>query len=402
MGLLDRLGLESSWKRFLEYKALHHLPKKAERELVSFIENRDYLPVVERIRSGERFPLPKKAVISKQGSKKKRTVYTYPKSENLVLKLLTHLLLREYDGLFSSGLYSFRPGRSAKAAVERLTARKGVGSLYSYKVDISNYFNSIDVSLLLPQLRTVMPEDPELYAFLSSLLVESCVLERGQEVAEQKGIMAGTPLSSFYANLFLSELDRCFAEKQVLYCRYSDDIIVFAETRAELEAHIETIKAFLKARRLEINSGKEVYSAPGEKWTFLGFSYVNGVVDIAPASVKKLKQKMRRKTRALARWQKRNGLDGTKAAKGFIRAFNRKLFEYSDEHDLTWARWFFPVITTAESLRELDRYAEDCIRCLISTKRTKARFSVRYEDLKALGFRSLVHEYYAALPACEA
>ena len=37
---------------------------------------------------------------------------------------------------------------------------------------------------------------------------------------------------------------------------------------------------------------------------------------------------------------------------------------------------------------------QDCLRYLLSGKRTKARFNVRYEDLKALGYRSLVNAYY--------
>jgi hypothetical protein len=31
---------------------------------------------------------------------------------------------------------------------------------------------------------------------------------------------------------------------------------------------------------------------------------------------------------------------------------------------------------------------------MLSGRRTKARFNVRYEDLKALGYRSLVNEYH--------
>ena len=54
----------------------------------------------------------------------------------------------------------------------------------------------------------------------------------------------------------------------------------------------------------------------------------------------------------------------------------------------------FPVITTTKSLHEIDLYAQDLLRFLISGTHTKSRFNVRYEDLKALGYRSLVNEYY--------
>ena len=115
----------------------------------------------------------------------------------------------------------------------------------------------------------------------------------------------------------------------------------------------------------------------------------------------KLKQKLRRKARALARWRDRKGVSGEKAAKAFIKALNRKLYEHTDENDLTWARWFFPVISTSGSLRELDRYAEDCVRFIATGKRTKGRFDFRYEQMKRLGFRSLVHEYYRELTEAE-
>ena len=104
---------------------------------------------------------------------------------------------------------------------------------------------------------------------------------------------------------------------------------------------------------------------------------------------------MRRKARALMRWQDREQRTPEQAAKAFIRIFNRKLLEETDDSDLSWSRWFFSVINTTESLRVIDHYAQDCLRVLLSGTRTKARYNARYEDLKAIGYRSLVHAYYA-------
>ena len=394
MSLLDLLSYRDCWERFYAYKTSLACPKSFTAELRDFIDREAYLPVCERIARGERFPLPKKSVISKMSSGKKRTVYTYPHDENVVLKLLTYLLLRKYDGIFSDNLYSFRPGRSAKDAVRRLMHLPGVGRMYSYKADISNYFNSVPVSRLTPVLEAVMGDDPRLLAFLRSLLAEPCVLSGGETVQEEKGIMAGTPLSSFYANLYLRELDRYFAGRGIPYARYSDDIILFAPAREEAEAHAAFIRRCLAEHQLALNPDKEHFGTPEEGWTFLGFCCRGSTVDIAPATVRKLKGKMRRKTRALRRWRVRNGLSGEKAAAAFIRIFNRKLLESPTDNELTWSCWFFSVINTAESLRIIDCYAQDCVRYLVSDTRTKARFNVRYEDMKKLGYRNLVHAYY--------
>jgi hypothetical protein len=43
----------------------------------------------------------------------------------------------------------------------------------------------------------------------------------------------------------------------------------------------------------------------------------------------------------------------------------------------------------------IDLYAQDLLRYLISDTHTKSRYNVRYEDLKELGYKSLVNEYYA-------
>ena len=395
MSLLDQLSRRECWEKFYEYKTSLAFPKAFAAELRDFIDGEGYLPVCLSIEAGEPFPLPRKSVISKMTSGKKRVVYTYPKAENTVLKLLPWLLLRRCDGLFEDNLYSFRPGRTAKDAVRALRAVPGLGEMWAYKADVSNYFNSIPVEKLLPMLAEALGEDGRLYGFLSALLGEERALSGRETVREQKGIMAGTPLSAFYANLYLRELDRHFARRGVPYARYSDDIILFAPDRAGAEALAGEVRAILTEHGLGLNPAKEELFDPAEGWTFLGFRCRGDTVDIAPASLEKIKGKMCRKSRALMRWRQRGGYGGEKAAAAFIRVFNRKLLESPPDNDLSWSRWFFPLLTTADSLRDIDRYAQDCLRWLVSGKRTKGRYDVRYEDLKRLGYRSLVHEYYA-------
>ena len=133
---------------------------------------------------------------------------------------------------------------------------------------------------------------------------------------------------------------------------------------------------------------------PGERWTFLGFSYKDGAIDISEISAKKLKGKMKRKSRALLRWKDRKKLSGVKAAKAFVNIFNRRLFDNSVETELTWSLWYFPIINTTKTLKEIDLYSQECIRYIATEKRGKKRFDFRYADIKNLGYKSLVHEYY--------
>lgn len=396
MDILSCLSEPAQWQAYFEYKRDGgHLLNWEEKALSDFISNERYRPVVENIRDGGTFPPPKKSAISKMSSKKKRIVYTYPKAENYVLKLMTYLLLRKYDHLFAPNLYSFRAKRSAKDAIRSLSHGKNIDQMWSYKADISDYFNSIPVEQMLPKLEGALCDEPELYHFLAGLLTNPLVCDQGELVVERKGIMAGTPVSTFLANLYLAELDEFFARSGRLYARYSDDIILFAPTQEELERDISLIHDHLAQAGLTMNPAKESRTAPGEQWVFLGFAYQRGVIDIAPASIEKLKGKMRRKTRALMRWKTRKGKEGVHAARAFIKVFNRKLFETCADHDLTWARWYFPTISTTDSLHVIDQYAQSCIRYLATGKHTKAAYNFRYEQMKDLGYVSLVNRYYA-------
>ncbi len=394
MGILNRLCDQNEWLSYLNYKIEQgNISQKDAEDLYDFISRREYTDTVSNIINGGNFSYPKKTLISKSNVNKKRAVYTFSREENYVLKLLAYLL-REYDNVFAPNLYSFRKERGVKRATKDILKIKELSNHYVYKVDISNYFNSVVISILELKLREILADDPDLYEFFIRLLKTPYVYFNGEIIEEDKGIMAGVPISTFLANIYLSNLDFHFHDNHIPYMRYSDDIITFSKSEHELNSSITIIKETLKAHKLEVNKEKEYIYKPNEEWTFLGFSYHNGTIDISSTSFEKIKAKMRRKTRALKRWADSKGVPKEKAAKVFIKRFNAKLYDNPIHNELTWARWFFPVINTDKTLKSLDSYMLECIRYLATGKRTKAKYNFKYEKIKELGFRSLVNEYY--------
>ena len=251
-----------------------------------------------------------------------------------------------------------------------------------------------NAAILPLDLKDLLADDPPLYAFFERMLTDDRALVDGTIVHEPHGVMAGTPTSPFLADVYLMEVDRHFDEAGVVYARYSDDIILFAPDRESLEAQKAVLLAYLKEYRLEVNPEKEKIYAPEEPFEFLGFRCQGETIDIAAAVRCKMKGKIRRAARALARWRDAKGIGAEQAMKALNRQFNAKLFEGDDPDSLSWSRWFFPVINRTEGLQEIDHYLQQSIRYLASGRHTKANYRVRYADLKALGYRSLVHEFY--------
>ena len=395
MTTTDMIFNHQCWTAFLEHKISGgHLSPTEEERLRQFVDSREYLPLAKAFSEGTPFPLPELKTLNKRNSLKKRTVFMFPEKENIFLKFLTYTLL-QYDSVFSDNLCSFRKNISVKTAMKKLAVQKDVPAKYSYRTDIHDYFASVDITLLLPKLKDLLKEDVPLYSFIVSLLTNPYAIQNGEKTVVKKGIMAGMPLSSFLANLYLAEMDAYFSTQQLCYVRYSDDIILLTDTEKELHARKAEVLQWLQDYHLTVNTRKEQISFPGETWEFLGFSYCNKTIDISHVAMEKLMSKMKRKARALLRWKEKNNTSDEMAVRAFIRTFHRKLFDNPINSEITWARWYFPIINTDRSLHRLDLYMQDCIRYIASGNYSKSRYAFRYDDMKRLGYVSLVNQFYA-------
>ena len=392
--ILTQLTRQEAWEEFLAYRLMKgrfnwHAFDEADR----FVEQEAYLHLAQRIAQGEGLGIPTKKIVNKMGSGKKRVVYSFAPDEMVILKLIAFRLYK-YDACFTPNCYAFRRGVKASDAI--FSIRKAIGDrkMWAYKLDIHDYFNSISIDILLPMLEEMLADDQPLYRFFEKMLTDNRVVSGGETIAERHGVMAGVPTAPFLADVYLKEVDRYFHDAHVIYARYSDDIILFAPDRETLMAYKAQMAEFLTKYRLEVNPDKEKIYSPDDAYEFLGFRCHAHDIDISEATKKKMKGKIKRATKSLMRWRIRNHMEPEKAMKGLINHFNRVFFESDDTETLTWARWFFPVINQTDGLKEIDHYLQQNIRYLGTGKHNKSNYKTDYAQLKQMGYKSLVNEYY--------
>lgn len=386
---------EKNWLDFLFYKIeKQHLTKSEEQSIKKFIKEKEYLSLCDAWKQHS-FPihLPEKRVINKEGSTKKRIVYSFPEKENIFLKFISFQLFN-YDSYISKNCYSFRRSLGVPNAVRKISRIPHVTRLYSLKTDICNYFNSIDVPTLLGQLSFLKEQDGMLFELFEKILSEDRVTEHGRIISEQHGAMAGVPVSPFFANIYLREIDRYFLQKEIPYFRYSDDILILSTTEKELKECGHILFQMIQDLNLSVNYDKVAVSHPGEPFDFLGFCFDNGKIDISGHTLCRMKSRIKRKADSLRRWQRKKGLDNEKAAIGFINAMNYKLYGCPDDKEFSWNKWFFPNLTTDQSLKAIDRYMQEYIRYCITGRHYKGNYRITYDMMKEWGYRSLVNEYY--------
>lgn len=388
--LLDTLKDHETWEAFYAYKQeRNQLTKEEQKELASFIAEKKYLAFAEPMH----FSLPHKKLIAKRESEKKRTVYCYSREETWLLKVLAWQLYA-YDACFSDHCYSFRRHRNAASAFHDIRTISDLDQKYVLKLDIHDYFNSIDTALLIRQLEDILQDDSRLFLFLKELLEQDACIFEDQIIEEKRGAMAGVPVSGFFANLYLCGLDRIMEERGIPCFRYSDDIILFFRDEEEMAETYAFIRQYLKERHLVLNEEKQTVSLPHQAWEFLGFRYDHGMIDLSCATIEKMKHKIRRKAKKLYRRRKEKKTDYDAAARAMIRSFDSMFYDFSGHHEFTWIRFYFPMITVTDGLHAIDEYMQQYLRYLYSGRHTKANYRITYEHLKKLGYTPLVAEYY--------
>lgn len=394
MDIFDELLVQDNWMTFYQYKAeSSNMRQKELKDLLMFIQKEQYLDIVMDMAQKKWSNIPNMLEINKNGTNKKRVVFTFDEGSNYVLKAMS-FLLRKYDGLFSNNLYSFRSHTGVKYAINRVIREVDINSAYSYKADIHNYFNSVDYNEMIKVLRRRMPNEERLIQFLGIMWGNPYANKDGNIIEVTKGIMAGTPIAGFMANLYLAELDEFFSKKGVIYARYSDDIIVITDSLIETRIYEKTIEEHIISKGLTLNEKKIFRTVPGENIEFLGFDFGGKDVNISSVAERKIKNKLRRKMRALYRWKIKKNADDERTVRAFIRFFNKKFYDNPVHNEITWCRWYFPVITKANKLSEIDKYAIQCIRYLYTGSMNKKKFALKYEDIQKMGYKSLVNNYW--------
>lgn len=271
-----------------------------------------------------------------------------------------------YDPTFSESSYGFRPGRSAKDALK--SAREHVAAGYGWVVDLDleKFFDRVNHDVLMGRLARKIG-DKELLLLIRRYL-QAGVMEGGVVMAREKGTPQGGPLSPLLSNILLDELDKELERRGHRFCRYADDCNIYVKTERAGQRVMESVTEFLEKKlRLKVNREKSAVAKPRTR-KFLGLRIVGrGVksfISIAPKSLRRFKDEVRRITR------RNRGV-----SLGRVLTDLRRYTE-------GWAAYFC-VARTPSVYKELDGWIRRRLRCYIYKQWKKPR--KRAKELIKLG-----------------
>lgn len=222
-------------------------------------------------------------IINRNG--KIRTIAKLTSVDRLILRAIYHVMYDAFSPLFSKYSYAYQENKSISDAVRQTVSYIEEGYCYVVDVDIDSYFDNIShykLQKILKENGLDNETNNLIYQFLN------CKIIRDFEIIQkEKGLVQGSPLSPLLSNLYLHEADMFFEKKDFRFCRYADDVRLFAKTVEDGLEIYSQVKEFLETElMLTLNTQKSGVFYAFEK-KYLGYqfsSFPNGKVEIKKES----------------------------------------------------------------------------------------------------------------------
>jgi len=210
-----------------------------------------------------------------------RTISKLTAPDRLVLRLIYQILYARVSPKFSPFSFGYMENRSTVGAVRRAADHADEGFTSVIEVDIDNFFDNVPHHRLVELLKKHELDDITL-GLIKKFLV--CGVVKDFEIqTPTKGLIQGSPLSPLLSNIYLNELDALLTEKEYRFCRFADDVRIFAKTFEEGLVIFGEVKAFIENELdLTLQSQKCGIFNIFDR-SFLGYSFnkfPNGKVEI--------------------------------------------------------------------------------------------------------------------------
>jgi RNA-directed DNA polymerase len=219
-------NLNAAWKRVRNDRAewLPGVPRRAMEGDLAYHLTR----LREDLLAGRYRPAPMRHFTVAKGDGGQRVLSAQCLRDKLAQRAVLGVLTPHGEALFHNDSFGYRPRRGVEPAVERARERVRCGLPWLVDADIRAFFDRVPHKPLHRILRRRVRDRAMRRLIRRWLEAEA---HRVAVLGPRRGIHQGAVLSPFLCNLYLHELDRTLARRNIPFVRYADDFLLFAPDR---------------------------------------------------------------------------------------------------------------------------------------------------------------------------
>lgn len=208
---------------------------------------------------------------------KQRRIHKATVQDRILHHAVFSVLNPLFEPTFIAHSFSCRKGKGTHKAVNALdrmlrsVSRNTTRPCFVLKCDIHQFFASVDHDILLNILGKRLKDEKAI--ILLRTIIESFTA-KDPAMLGQTGISIGNLTSQLFANIYLNEFDQFIKHMLKIehHVRYTDDFVIVASSREELEGLLPSIRSFLKEHlHLDLHPRKVTIRKYGQGIDFLGY-----------------------------------------------------------------------------------------------------------------------------------
>ena len=229
-----------------------------------------------------------KMTIKDGASKKEREIFKpcfYPdQCIHWVLMLQLEKILFKKMYYWNCASIKGRGLSHGKKYVEKILRKDKKNTKYCLKLDIKKFYPSISKDILKEKFSRIIKDKDTLW--LINTIIDS----------SESGVPIGNYTSQWFANLYLSDLDRYIKEKLKVkyYVRYMDDMVLFGNNKKKLHKVKIAIDEFLEKEGLVIKENWQLFKTDSRPIDFLGYRFYRAHTTLRPTNFLRIKRRVKK------------------------------------------------------------------------------------------------------------
>lgn len=342
--------------------------------LTDIISKEEYIPGISEQtyrdkKTGESISYNQYLQYKKQ-NKKVRELNVLPFMDRVIFNMFYQILNDRFAYKVHSRCVSYKKGIGTSLIAKELQKELiKLGEYYVIKCDLNKFFDTVPIELIDKVINECKSEEPsKIWKPIINCYHDNRLKVNGEIIEHYQSLKQGNPLGAWLANIILYDIDESMSNMDVVYLRYSDDVLIVSNNKIKLYNAYAKFKEMLKEKGLSLNKDKTEKCSYLDWFEFLGFSFKGDKISVSKKTLKNIEHEI--KTRTVSKTRKAHRPATKRELKKMIKDLQWYFFTAfaKSQENFGMGVYLFGTVNVMHDLEAIEKYCKDCLRAAYTNK----------------------------------